>query len=251
MNFRRQILLQGAHNVRDLGGYPTACGNTTRWGTILRADALHELSPSDVDTLIGLRLRTVIDLRSDAELAREPSVFADHAGVRYHHIPIFDGLDPVEAMAAANGGPFELAIRYREAIDRCRPAIVTALLAVADAEDGVVLFNCTAGKDRTGIIAAILLGLAGVSTDDIAADYALTGTLSGGLMTRLRDRAAARGLDPSVATVLLSSEAETMLALLRHLDERHGGVAAYLAAGVEDAALVERLSRRLIDTNAA
>src|SRR5690554_2011492 len=94
--------------------------------------------------------------------------------------------------------------------------------AIAHAHDGVVLFNCTAGKDRTGIIAAMMLSIAGVSNDDIAADYALTATLAAPLMQRLRDGAMKRGLEEAMATRLLSSERTAMEALLRHVDDRHG-----------------------------
>lgn len=231
--YERHIRLSGAFNVRDLGGYASTAGGTTRWRSLLRADALHQLSPEDIDTLLGLGLRTVIDLRSDAEIARQPSSFADHVSVQYHHIPLFDGLAPADAMIAASG-EFDLSARYVDAADRCRPAISKVAATIALAEEGVVLFNCTAGKDRTGIIAAMLLSLAGVSSDEIAADYCLTQTIAAGLIGRLKTQALGRGLGEIVTGRLLSSEPATILALLSHIGEQYGGFRNYLAVDGHD-----------------
>jgi len=241
----RHIRLSGAFNVRDLGGYASTAGGTTRWRSLLRADALHQLSPEDIDTLLGLGLRTVIDLRSDAEIARQPSSFADHVSVRYHHIPLFDGLAPADAMIAASG-EFDLSARYVDAADRCRPAISKVAATIALAEEGAVLFNCTAGKDRTGIVAAMLLSLAGVSSDEIAADYSLTQTLAAGLMERLKALAIQRGLAEAAAARLLSSEPATMLALLQHVSDRHGGFRNYLAFEQPDRDYISLIEGRIL-----
>jgi protein-tyrosine phosphatase len=236
----RHIRLAGAFNVRDLGGYKLSSGGHTRWRSVLRADALHELSDADVAALVEMGLRTVIDLRSDAELGRQPSRLAKIPGLDYRHIPLFDGLAPVEAMVDPSGA-FDIVLRYRTAADSCAPALARVATA-----DEIVLFNCSAGKDRTGIVAAMLLSLAGVGEDDIAADYALTRKLASALMDRLRDQAMARGLADGVATQLLSAEPGTIVALLRHVDDRHGGFAAYLADAGLSAERLGRVIRRLV-----
>lgn len=237
----RLIRLAGAHNVRDLGGYPTASGATTRWRAFLRGDALHELNAEDVEALLGLGLRTVIDLRNDVEIARQPSVFASEERVRYHHIPIFDGLAPADAMLRDSAGG-DLSERYIAAAEACGPAIARVARTIAQADEGVVLFNCTAGKDRTGIVAAMILSLAGVSAEEIARDYAMTSAVAANLMRKLRENALARGVEEAVAARLLASEPASMLAFLRHIEERHGGFRAYLEtrAGAEEAAIIER-----------
>jgi protein-tyrosine phosphatase len=240
----RHIRLTGAFNVRDLGGYRTAAGGITRWRSLLRADALHELDAEDVEALIAMGLGTVVDLRSDAELRRQPSRLAADARIDYRHIPLFDGLAPVEAMVDANGG-FDMALRYRTAADSCAPALARVATSIADAGDEIVLFNCSAGKDRTGIVAAMLLSLAGVGGDDVAADYALTQVLAAPLMDRLWAQAVARGLAEGVARQLLSSEPATIKALLNHVEDRHGGFAAYLAAAGLDSGRLGRISARL------
>ena len=226
MTRTRHIALQGAFNVRDLGGYKTASGGETPWGTFLRADALHELTQADVATLLEMRLSTVIDLRSDIEIAREPSRFAAHDVVSYNHIALFDGLAPLDAfIQPANG--LSLSARYIEAMETCRQAMEKVAHTIAHAPEGVVLFNCTAGKDRTGIVAAMLLSIAGVSNEDIALDYALTTKIAGPLMDRLKMAAIERGLEEEVASRLLSSDKTEMDAFLHHVERRYSGFVNY------------------------
>jgi len=236
--FERHIRLEGAFNVRDLGGYTTDKGGITRWRSILRADGLHGLTEKDIQHLLGMGLKTVIDLRSQIELEHRPSPFQAHAAVRYNHIPLFSELAPVDMMTR-EGGTFDLAARYVDAADRCRPAMGRVLAAVAEADEGVVLFNCSAGKDRTGLVAAMLLSLAGVDHDEIVDDYALTGSVAIPLLDRLRQQAVARGLADDVVARLLSCEAATIRSLLSHVDERYGGFRTYF----DDAMAAEHMQR--------
>ncbi|MEO3385277.1 tyrosine-protein phosphatase [Mesorhizobium sp. CAU 1741] len=250
-SFERHIRLTGAFNVRDLGGYPVAGGGTTRWRSMLRADGLHGLDENDVERLLELGLRTVVDLRSNAELANQPSPFAAHAVVAYRHVPLFEALAPVD-MLTTGAGTFELAERYADAADRCRPALVKVIEEIDDApQDGIVLFNCSAGKDRTGLVAAMLLSLAGVHGDEIAADYALTGSIAAPLLERLKGQALKRGLDEAIATRLLACQPATMHSLLRHVDGRYGGFSAYLADGGVERRRIDRIGARLRDAVAA
>lgn len=244
MTHTRHIQLQGAFNVRDLGGYPTTTGGMTRWRSFLRADALHQLSESDIESLLALGLRTVVDLRSANEIASQPSTFSSHRAVRYHHVPLFEGLSPVDVVIA-DKGKIDLYSRYIDAAQSCRTAIAQVVATIADAEEGIVLFNCTAGKDRTGIVAAMLLSLAGVADDEIAQDYALTATVARSLMVRLKTTAMARGLDEITTTGLLSSEPPVMLAFLRHMEERYGGFATYLADHPDCADGIRTIRERL------
>lgn len=244
MTRTRHIALQGAFNVRDLGGYKTASGGDTPWRAFLRADALHQLTPADVGTLLEMGLSTVIDLRSAAEIAREPSSFARHDTVAYSHVSLFDGLAPVDAFMMLTGS-LSLSARYIDAVETCRPALVEVVRIIADAPEGLVLFNCTAGKDRTGIVAAALLSIAGVSNDDIAADYALTAKIAGPLMQRLKAAAIARGLEEAAANRLLSSERSAMEAFLKHIDDRYAGFGNYFDAAPGSHDYIRRLERRL------
>lgn len=246
----RHIRLEAAFNVRDLGGYRTANGSTTRWRSLLRADALHELTDRDVDALLELGLRTVIDLRTEREIAAQPSVFAARDEVRYHHISLFDRLAPVDVMFRERG-LIDLSERYIAALDVCHPALLSVANAITEADEGIVLFNCTAGKDRTGIVAAMLLSIAGVSADDIAEDYALTAEIAAPLMQRLKEGAMRRGLEEAAAARLLSSERSAMELFLRHMEEAHGGFLGYLEREQKQPELAVRLEARVLELTAA
>src|SRR5690606_33920693 len=113
---------------------------------------------------------------------------------------------------------------------RCGDRLAEALMAVATAPAGLVLFHCTAGKDRTGVLAALILLIAGVDEAEIAADYALTATMANPLLARLRRRALSAGLDAAHVERVLASDAATMAAMLAHLREAHGGITSYMRA---------------------
>ncbi|MBW6422059.1 tyrosine-protein phosphatase [Rhizobium sp. XQZ8] len=240
----RLIALEGAHNVRDLGGYKTADGGSTRWRSVLRGDALHDLSEADIEALLGHGLATVIDLRNAHEIAAQANPFVGHDRVRYHNTPVFSALAPVEMMAESTLS-FDMGDRYCQAIDNCQPAIAEVLNIIADAPEGAVLFHCSAGKDRTGVISALLLANAGVDEATIIEDYALTATISGPLIEKLRERALGRGTPAALVDIVLASEPRSMRQALDHIRLHYGTVRDYLVTlGFDDAA-IERLQNRL------
>lgn len=244
LTYERLIALDGASNVRDLGGYPTSTGGLTRWRSILRGDALHALSTADIEVLVDHGLTTVIDLRNPHEIAQQPNPFMDHERVRYTNIPLFSALGPVE-MIAGQLANFDMGERYCEALDNCQPAIAEVLTAIARAAEGIVLFHCTAGKDRTGIIAALMLANAGVDEAVIVDDYALTGSISGRLLADLRVRAIARGMPVDRVDLVLASAPHSMAHTLEHLAGRYGGIGAYLAGIGLSQQEITSLERRL------
>jgi protein-tyrosine phosphatase len=241
----RLIRVRGAYNIRDLGGYGRSDGGATAWRAILRADGLHLLDDASVDLLVEEGVRLVIDLRGEGELRVEPNPFAAHGLIRYENVPLFDALAPIAVVAAENGGVFDMAGRYRQAIDHCGGRIARVLGSIADAPEGIVLFHCTAGKDRTGIIAALLLWAAGVDRDTITADYALTGTIAPDLIAALRARSLARGVAPALVDQFLTSHPETMRTMLDHVQSVYGGIDPYLAAIGLEGGTVARLRARL------
>ena len=243
---QRHIRVAGAFNLRDLGGYAIAGGGRTRWRSFLRSDGLHDLTPADIEILTGYGLATVIDLRSEAELAWQASAFASHESVAYHHIPLFDGLAPLKEFASS-GERLDLAHRYMSAAETCRERLVEIAGTMASAPGGAILFNCTVGKDRTGVVAAMLLSLAGASEDDIVADYALTATCAAPLIQRLRSAGIMRGLSEEAIDVLLGAEAATMRTLLRHMDEQYGGFRNYLLGDGADENFLAPLLERLVE----
>lgn len=218
----RQLRLEGAHNVRDVGGYLTIDRRITRWRRLLRADGMHRLTEEAQRTLLETGLRTIIDLRRPREAAEQPNVFATAATVRYLHRPLYQ-------VVVGDHDQRTLGEIYRWMVDECQPQIaaVIGLLAEPDALPGLV--HCTAGKDRTGVMIALLLGAVGVPHETIVADYALSAAnLQGEFTAETRRRVAAAGLDWARYERLMISPEEFMGDLLAHLDIRYGGVAGYL-----------------------
>jgi protein-tyrosine phosphatase len=216
----RWIRLPGTTNLRDLGGYPAAGGGTVRWRTLLRSDALHRLDDSGRAALAGLGLRTVIDLRTDEEVTATPSALS--AGVRTYHVPLFDA-------SAIGRLPPELAAIYRYMIDDCGAAIAEAVgrLCAGSALPGLI--HCTAGKDRTGLVAAIVLEVIGVPDDIIAADYAMSGTyLDPGAATAISQVRAVSGVGRWLDLGALGAQPAIIHEALGHIRARAGSVTGYL-----------------------
>jgi protein-tyrosine phosphatase len=235
------IELEGAVNVRDLGGLPTVDGRETVGGRLLRADNLQDLSPSDVARLVrDIGVTTVIDLRSSAELASEgPAPLDVVPGVRHAHHPVIPEVGSATDAAAA-------ALLLRRDEDKSRfpgdpvtghylgyledrpDQVVGALRSIAQ-DQGAALVHCAAGKDRTGVVVALALTVAGVRPEAIVADYAATGERAEAILSRLRRSPTyARDLDGQPAQSH-RPRPETMAAFLEQMDSRYGGVAGWLA----------------------
>lgn len=242
---RRCIPLEGAFNFRDLGGYPAAGGRRTKWRTIFRSDALHRLSAADVDTVRRIRLRTVVDLRTPEEVERFGRGPLRHSGIDYAHFSVLDREGGESAAVPAPAGE-DLAERYLWYLEVGRKAVVRVITDVANRSRHPLVFHCAAGKDRTGVVAALLLDLVGVDHDDIVRDYCLTGQALDRILARQRDdRASSAWLDPTPPS-RLTVHGSTMELFLRLLEERHGGARTWaLAAGVDTGAL-DRLAGLLL-----
>lgn len=157
-------LLQTTQNTRDLGGYCTATGAITRKGMLLRSDVQYFPSEEDCQYLRTNGITTIIDLRGVKDTQRKPSGFAGKAGFAYFNFPIDEGSGIPESAA-------DVPLSYmRIAAAKEMPEVFRC---IAHAPTGV-MFNCTAGKDRTGVVSAVLLMHAGVRPDDIVRDYVLT-----------------------------------------------------------------------------
>jgi protein-tyrosine phosphatase len=222
----RHLALEGAFNVRDVGGYVTRDGRTTRWRRLLRSDSLHRLTPDAQRTLIDYGVRTIIDLRRTSEVTRQPNVFATAENLTYRNVPLFDDdmTDIVEKPAKT------LDDLYRLWVEHCHNGLRDALAGIATADDEPVLVHCMVGKDRTGLVVALALGVAGVPHDTIADDYAMSYTLLEPLFDEWRRNAPLTEAALERAKAMSYSHREAMLELLAHLDTRYDGVEAYLRA---------------------
>ncbi len=240
---QRTIDLDGCLNFRDLGGYPTAGGRTVRWRQVFRSDSLCHLGRGAVQRLreeIGLGV--VIDLRSTAELRAEGRGPLAHEALAFHHLPLYDG----DTARAAPSAELTLADRYVLLAEFARGPIAAVIATLAGSAAPAV-YHCAAGKDRTGVVSALLLGLLDVPDEVIVADYAATKENLDAIVERLM---AAKGYHAMLSALppdTLHAEPETMLGFLERLRALHGSIADYArSAGVSDDTLAA-LRARLIE----
>lgn len=233
-----RLPLEGVLNLRDLGGYRTAAGRPLRTGRVFRADALGQATEHDVAAITGLGVRFVCDLRDDEEVARQPDRLP--AGVRYERVPIL--VNPsVLADYTATGfdwGAYRIDRMYIDMLDRCAASFRAVFAWLAQIDVYPFIFHCSGGKDRTGMVAALLLRVAGVPDAAIVADYALSERYIRPKVAEFRERLRRDGRDPRGAEKLFHSPPAAMVTALTYLDERYGSTERYLAgAGVPPADL--------------
>jgi len=241
---KRRIELEGCYNFRDLGGYPSTDGRSVRWRQLFRSDALHHLTERDVELLTReLGIGHVVDLRSGHELRAEGRGLLPSTTACFHHLPLFDGdLPEGEARSAA----LSLADRYFLMAESAKHAIARVVTTLA-ASDGPAVYYCAAGKDRTGVVSAVLLGVLGVRDEVIIADYAATQEKLDAIIERLLATESYREMLAMLPEDTQHAEPETMISLLERVRERYGSVFEYaLAAGVSERS-VERLRDRLLE----
>jgi protein-tyrosine phosphatase len=205
----RHLRWNACYNVRDLGGLSTTDGARTRRGALVRADSVGRLTEQGRAAVEEYGIRTIIDLRFGVEVRDDPSPFLDHARIVSHNLPLNpNDVSVTRSLAAQRDSDIPYPATVNIAYLATHQAQIAAIMrAIAEAPEGGILFHCHAGRDRTGLIAALLLALVGVPAETITADYVLS----------------------------FSTLAETMDATLSHLESAYGGVAEYLrAAGVTE-----------------
>jgi protein-tyrosine phosphatase len=235
----RDIELADTYNLRDLGGYPTVDGRRVAWRRLFRGASLQRLGGEDAAVVGALGLRTAIDLRTVGEVARSGAYPTDVLPATLHRWPmiaaVWDlaGLDPDE--------PAEryLLARYRDMLGEGAPVIASVMETLADRANLPAVFYCAAGKDRTGVLAALILDALGVEPERIVADY----HLSKERVDRIRARALATAGERASAMVaqppaFMQAPAEAMALLLAAIRDEFGSTTAYLRSiGVSDATL--------------
>ena len=240
----RLVPLEGCLNFRDLGGLPTRDGGRVRRGRVYRSDALHLLTPADVRRLRDeLGLAAVVDLRSAAELATDGRGPLAGEPIAFHHVPLFDA----EHMTAeARSVTITLADRYALLADFAAVRIGRVLVAVAEA-GGPAVYHCAAGKDRTGVISAIILGVLDVPDEAIVADYVASRENLDAIIARLMETEGYQKMLAALPPETLHAEPATMEAFLARVRERHGSFRDYArSTGVDDATLA-RLQTELVE----
>lgn len=259
MTNERWVDLDGAVNVRDLGGLPTHDGRTTRFGQALRSDNLQGLTPADVDRLTGpIGLSDVIDLRTSAEvvlegpgpLTREPSVSVHHFSL-YPEVGERTDVEGEPTLPWLSGEPdappppLPPGGYYANYLSN-RPDSVLAALRTMTSAPGASITHCAAGKDRTGVVCALALSVAGVVREAVIADYAKTGERLELVIARLEKTVTYSGDVSGRSTDAHLPRPEFMRALLDHLDADYGGPLGWLTERGWSDTDTEALRARLV-----
>jgi protein-tyrosine phosphatase len=249
----RWISLDGAANVRDLGGLPVLAGGQTRFGRLLRAGTLQELTDDAVAHLVDdIGLRTVVDLRLADEALREGSMLSERPGVRYLSLPLWSA-DRIRVDVVADASKTDVVDHYVAFLEGSDATIVGAAREFTVDANLPAVFHCAAGKDRTGVLAAVLLDAVGVTSEAIVADYALSGERLEQIQAQLVRLDTYRKMRAVAATRpgALTADPSSMQRFLAVLSEKYGGGAGYLRThGLAEDELVE-LRHQLVDATAA
>ncbi|HEV7688421.1 MAG TPA: tyrosine-protein phosphatase [Acidimicrobiia bacterium] len=249
----RRVALEGTLNFRDLGGYRGLGGRTVRWGLVYRSDNLAAVTAAGWSSLAELGLRSVYDLRHDVERQRAPSLMPEGLGIAATHMPIggeaAEAPDIIDLLRQSKGAGYGLAfmIEMNRTLLADHATVFGGLLTeLAIPERLPAVFHCTAGKDRTGVAAALLLTVLGVDRATILDDYELTTTYRSHVrIAELTPHLEAAGVDVDSVRPFLSAPRPALETALADLD--HEGIESYLRdkAGVTDET-VARLRANLL-----
>lgn len=247
--------LEGAVNARDVGGLSAAEGRTTRPGVLIRSDAVHQLTDADVALLTGtFGIRHVIDLRAQGERAEHARGLLGETSVVYSELDILTDAMIAERRAQREAALAEgeidpaaiIAEGYHQLLEFGRGAFVTALQRLTRPDGTPSLVHCSAGKDRTGVLVAMLLDAAGVGRDAIVADYAATDLRMARVLERLAAMPAYAELAAQTPAMLLAAHAATMEKFLDRLHDDFGGAAQWFSASGVSADVLERWCERIL-----
>jgi protein-tyrosine phosphatase len=250
---RRVLNLEGGVNFRDLGGYKTQDGRSVRWQTLYRSGSMGQLTEPDHAILSALKINGVHDLRTSEEREREPNRWAAAAGIPYWSRDYVSGFgvlwemltaeipDPEAALEVMRQGyrriPFEHAPSYQALLERLRDGQVP------------MVFNCSAGKDRAGTAAALVLTLLGVKRETVVEDYRLTDrVLAGRAEQMLRNALLTGKVSEAVWAVVMRTDSSYIQSAFEAIEERHGSVEGYFHEALHiDAAAIEAIRDLLLE----
>lgn len=236
----RLVLFETSHNFRDLGGYPVANGRVTKWGEVFRADSLHHMSEGDNALITKLGVRHIVDLRSADELVTRGKFPVERHAVSFHHHPVLD-LSWNDDDVPKTDDPMEFLLwAYPEMLSKGRTRFADAVASIANAE-GTVVFHCAAGKDRTGLLAMMVLGSLGCDHEVIVADYeqseAAMKRLTEWAMGHSKELADRIGVTPAS---FLRADGRAMRIIIDGLVAEHGSLREYTKSlGVSDETLAK------------
>jgi len=243
----RRLPISGTYNVRDIGGYKTKDGRTIAWRRVLRGDAIHKVDDAGREIFQSFNLSTSLDLREEDERTEAPDNL--NASVKLVSVPVFTysttEVKPVSDRKALSS----LDEVYKYVIAERGVALVAALRELAQPDALPVIVHCTAGKDRTGIVIALLLASLGVPDDVIAADFAATSLfLTQEFFEGITERAVNNGQDRQQYTAMLKCEPSLILNVLKQIRDSHEDVSSYLIHHGMPAEELDRLRLLILES---
>lgn len=211
------LSMEGAKNIRDLGGYKTKDGRETKYGRMLRSALLHRISDNDKKTLTKYGLKTIIDLRSYFEAKQNPDPFISKE-IKYYNISIGD----IDLSKSLDYGlsEFDFSSYYILMAIESKSLIKEVFETILENKDrGTVLIHCTAGKDRTGIISALLLLMANVQEEDVITNYSESYNNLKSILDEIKKECA-----PNLDERFLFSERKYIKDFIEYIIEKHKSI---------------------------
>lgn len=230
---------EGTCNARDLGGYPTQAGGMTKKGVFYRTDGLQSLTEAGKKALLDSGVACVVDLRTEMELRQAPDRVSQADGVAWYHVPLADGV-------ASNGFqelPARMGEMYVGLLEHSGDKLAQVFRAFAAHPEGAALFHCSAGKDRTGVTAMLLLALAGVPKQVILADYAASYGNLAPLFAAQKAKMKEMGI--VIPEHVMRSDPEELELAMDWMEQNHGTAERYLLHTGLEPSLLEEIKSRL------
>jgi protein-tyrosine phosphatase len=246
---------KGVINFRDLGGYETADGRRLKWGEVFRSGHLARVSEEDKRLIQRMGIKVVCDFRTPAETEAQPDWLPEDGSTTYLQYPIVHGeFDPAAAMESMQKGDISwltkdfMIKRYIQKIDDFPQVWGEILNRLADFDNRPLVFHCTAGKDRAGACAALILLALGVPEDTVIYDHGLSNVYIADALEKINERVRAMGVDPEKVAPYFTAPRSAIVAFVDHIRKSYGSASEYLLtrAGVNKKTL-ELLKKELLD----
>lgn len=244
----RRIEFEGCFNFRDLGGWTTNDGRQTRWGQLYRGDSVHLLTDADARRAHDeLGIQTLIDLRGETEISFAGTGLLHERGLVRHHFPLSANVDRANsAMIAGDRSPDTMVAHYLEILEGASSLVVSAVEELAADAAMPAVFFCAAGKDRTGVLSAVVLGAVDVCDEHIVEDYVLTGETVDRVIGRFAASPHAPAIYRDNPPSYFTPHPESMERVVDEVRSRYGSFRAYLVAKGADEARLDRLRHALV-----
>jgi protein-tyrosine phosphatase len=234
-DLERRIVLDGTANFRDIGGYPAHKNNQIKWGKIFRSGHLASLTENDHQILKKIGIQSICDFRSKEEIARQPNRLPDKTTIKNLHLPIVNkSMEPTEAVARIMKGDLGwftqdfMVNSYLEKIEAFHDVWCLFFKYLCQRSFRPLLFHCTAGKDRTGVCAALILLILGVSEKVVIHDHALSNIYNAEQIQQIEKMLRKVGVDPDKLTDYLTAPKTAMVAVIEHINKKYGTAKNYL-----------------------